>query len=176
MERRVGKGVIRLVKGDITEMETRAIVNAANENLILGAGVAGAIRAKGGPSIQKECNAIGRTPVGRAALTSGGDLKADYVIHAVGPRWGEGDEAAKLKSAVNSSLELASARRLDSIALPAISTGIFGFPVKEAAGISIRAAVGHLGAATALREIVFCLYDQGTYDLFREALERAVPD
>ena len=85
-----GKGVIRLVKGDITEMETRAIVNAANENLILGAGVAGAIRAKGGPSIQKECNAIGRTPVGRAALTSGGDLKADYVIHAVGPRWGEG--------------------------------------------------------------------------------------
>ena len=173
MERRTGKGIIRLVRGDITEMETRAIVNAANESLILGAGVAGAIRTKGGPSIQEECYAIGHTPVGRAALTRAGRLKADFVIHAVGPRWGEGDEQAKLNSAVKSSLELASARGLESIALPAISTGIFGFPVREAADISVRTAMDHLAGDTALQEIVFCLFDQGTYDVFKEALEKA---
>ena len=170
MERIINGRVLRLVEGDITEMETQAIVNAANENLVLGAGVAGAIRAKGGPSIQEECDAIGPTPVGRAALTRAGDLKADYVIHAVGPRWGEGDEEAKLAGAIRSSLDLAATKGLTSIALPAVSTGIFGFPVGEAARISIRTAGEHLKTGTSLQLIVFCLYGRETYDVFREAL------
>ncbi len=173
MERLINDRYIRLVEGDITEMETQAIVNAANENLVLGGGVAGAIRIKGGPLIQRECDAVGRTPVGRAALTTAGDLKADYVIHAVGPRWGEGDEERKLESAIRSSLELASQKGLTSIALPAVSTGIFGFPLEKAAGISIRAAIGHLRGPTSLEGVVFCLYGTEAYQRFEEALARA---
>ena len=175
LERLVGEKRLRLVEGDITEMETQAIVNAANENLVLGGGVAGAIRTKGGPRIQKECNAIGPTPVGRAALTTAGELKADYVIHAVGPRWGEGNEEQKLESAIRSSLELASQHGLTSVALPAVSTGIFGFPLKKAAEISIRTALGHLRGATSLKEIVFCLYGREAFGEFAAALERAQP-
>ena len=101
---------LELAEGDITELEVDAIVNAANKELQLGSGVAGAIREKGGPSIQEECDRIGGTAVGTAVLTGGGDLKAPHVIHAVGPRQGEGEEDRKLQSAVRSSLALASHR------------------------------------------------------------------
>ena len=117
-----------LVKGDITELDVDAVVNAANEHLILGAGVAGAIRRKGGPSIQEECYRIGGTFVGGAVITTGGNLKARHVIHAVGPRMGEGEEDEKLGNAVLNSLKVAEENGLRSIAFPAISTGIFGFP------------------------------------------------
>lgn len=172
MEKSIGRGTLRLIRGDITEMATQAIVNAANEHLVLGGGVAGAIRTKGGPSIQKECDAIGPTPVGRAALTGAGELKADYVIHAVGPRWGEGDEDRKLAGAIRSSLELADQKGLSSIALPAVSTGIFGFPLERAAEVSLRAAISHLKGNTSLREIVFCLWGEEAYQGFSKVLEK----
>ena len=131
MECEIGNRILELRRTDITEQSVDAIVNAANAQLQLGAGVAGAIRSRGGPSIQRECDQIGGTSVGTAVMTGAGDLKAKHVIHAVGPRMGEGDEDAKLAAATRSSLEVAAGHRLRSIALPAISTGVFGFPLKR---------------------------------------------
>ena len=131
MKFNINNVVIELVEGDITELATDAIVNPANEFLQLGAGVAGAIRAKGGPTIQEECNKIGGTFVGGAVITTGGNLKAKHVIHAVGPRMGEGDEEQKLHNATLNSLKVTEDNNLSSIAFPAISTGIFGFPMRK---------------------------------------------
>ncbi|WP_372897045.1 macro domain-containing protein [Stieleria sp.] len=125
---KLGSTDLELLEADITELEVDAIVNAANEHLKLGGGVAGAIRKRGGPSIQKECDRIGGTPVGTAVITGAGDLPFRHVIHAVGPKMGEGDEDRKLASAVRASLALADRHGLRSIALPAISTGNFGVP------------------------------------------------
>ena len=148
-----------------------AIVNAANDQLILGGGVAGAIRARGGPSIQAECDRIGFTPVGTAAITGAGDLAADYVIHAVGPRWGEGDEETKLAGAITSSLKLADDNGIASIAFPAVSTGIFGFPVKPAARIMLRAAGDYLKPGqSGLKEVIFCLFGPADLAVFEQAL------
>src|SRR6185295_13146168 len=126
---------IALTKGDITALDVDAIVNAANEHLQLGSGVAGAIRRRGGPAIQRECDRIGHCPVGGAVVTGGGDLPARWVIHAVGPVWrgGSAGEEDLLASAVRSSLERAEEIGAKSIALPAISTGIYGFPLDRAA-------------------------------------------
>jgi hypothetical protein len=115
MERVINRSILELVQGDITEMETDAIVNAANAQLALGGGVAGAIRRKGGPSIQEECKRIGGTHVGGAVITTGGNLKAKHVIHAVGPRMGEGDEDGKLKDATSNSLKIADQHHLPSV-------------------------------------------------------------
>ena len=125
MKLEIGKTVLELVQGDITEMETEAIVNAANAQLQLGGGVAGAIRRRGGPAIQEECNKIGGTFVGGAVITTGGNLKAKYVIHAVGPMMGEGDEDNKLRNATLNSLTLADEKGIKSISFPAISTEAF---------------------------------------------------
>ncbi len=171
MEKQVDGRTLRLMKGDITDLAAEAIVNAANEKLILGAGVAGAIRSKGGPAIQAECDRIGGTSVGGAVMTTGGNLKARHVIHAVGPRWGEGDEEAKLESAVSNSLKLADRHGLKTIAFPAISTGVFGFPVDLAARIMLKTALDHLTGETGLTEVVFCLFGQESYDAFEAALD-----
>lgn len=171
MQRVINKVIVELVQGDITDLATDAIVNAANESLQMGGGVAGAIRRRGGPAIQRECDDIGGTPVGTAVITTGGNLKARYVIHAVGPRWGEGDEEEKLASAVRNALKLASAKKLRSIAFPAISTGIFGFPKESAAKIIISTALDYLKEQqTTLRRVIFCLYDPTTLGLFKDAL------
>jgi O-acetyl-ADP-ribose deacetylase (regulator of RNase III) len=172
MRRIVNKVIVELVQGDITELATDAIVNAANEDLrLLAGGVAGAIRRRGGPTIQRECDDIGGTPVGTAVITTGGNLKARYVIHAVGPRWGEGDEDAKLAQTIESILKLADSKRLRSIALPAISTGIFRFPKKRAAPIIMNTVVEYLKKApTTLRRIVFALYDPASFEIFQQAL------
>ena len=162
--------VLELVEGDITEMATDAIVNAANAQLILGGGVAGAIRRKGGPKIQAECNKIGGTFVGGAVITSGGDLKAKYVIHAVGPRMGEGNEDEKLKNAALNSLKVADDNNLKSIAFPAISTGIFGFPIQRCAEIMLLTAIEYLKGPTGLERIVFCLFGHSDYLLFVKQL------
>ncbi len=169
MELTFGGAKVSLVQGDITELDVDAIVNAANERLVLGAGVAGAIRTKGGPSIQAECDRIGYTPVGTAAITGGGELKAKHVIHAVGPRWGEGDEEAKLKGAVVSSLKLADRNGLKSIAFPAISTGIFGFPTDLAARVILNAVKNYLEAGSGLEQVTICLFGQESYDAFETA-------
>jgi len=161
--------VLVLLQGDITEMHTDAIVNAANQNLVLGAGVAGAIRTKGGPAIQEECNRIGGAPVGGAAITTGGNLEANYVIHAVGPRMGEGDEDEKLADATRNSLNLAKEKGLSSIAFPAISTGIFGFPKDRCAQIMLTTVVEALkNEETSLKEVVFCLWGEETLQIFEE--------
>ena len=166
-----GKQLV-LVQGDITEMDTDAIVNAANKDLILGAGVAGAIRTKGGPTIQEECNRLGGAPVGGAAITTGGDLKARYVIHAVGPRMGEGDEDRKLADATRNSLKLAHEKGLASITFPAISTGIFGFPKDRCARIMLSSVVETLKKeGTSLKEVVFCLWGEETMQVFQNGAE-----
>ncbi|KAA3619273.1 MAG: macro domain-containing protein [Calditrichaeota bacterium] len=166
----VNKSHISLVQGDITEQQTDAIVNAANNRLILGAGVAEAIRSKGGPAIQKECDALGGTPVGTAVITTAGTLPARFVIHAVGPMMGEGDEDAKLASATRSALRLAVESELKSITFPAISTGIFGFPIERCAQILVSEAKEFLQNDMRLEEVRFCLWDHQSYTVFREFL------
>ncbi|KMP12657.1 hypothetical protein UR09_00705 [Candidatus Nitromaritima sp. SCGC AAA799-A02] len=166
----VNRSDIELIQGDITESETDAIVNAANSRLALGAGVAGAIRVKGGPSIQQECDRIGGCPVGDAVATGGGNLKTRYVIHAVGPQWGEGDEDSKLKNATLNSLERADELKLASITFPALSTGIFGFPIDRAARIMLGAIRDYLAASTGIQHVVLALFDDKGFDVFKKTL------
>ncbi len=171
MEKIVNNKKIRLVKGDITELEVDAIVNAANAQLVLGGGVAGAIRKKGGPSIQEECNKIGGTTVGNAVVTGAGNLKAKYVIHAVGPRMGEGDEDNKLKNATLNSLRRATEKGCKTIAFPAISTGIFGFPKDRCAKIMLSTIKDFLEKEdTSLQEVIMCLFADEDLKIFEEAM------
>lgn len=170
-ELRVAKSIIRLVQGDITELSTDVIVNAANAQLILGGGVAGAIKRKGGPSIQQECNKIGNTYVGGAVITTGGNLKAKHVIHAVGPRMGEGNEDNKLKNASINSLKLMDENNLKTIAFPAISTGIFGYPIDRCAKIMIQSTKDYLQGNTQIEEVIFCLYTASDYTVFEKELK-----
>lgn len=164
--------IIELTQGDITEMDTDAIVNAANEQLILGGGVAGAIRKKGGPSIQEECNRIGETTVGSAVITGGGNLRAKYVIHAVGPRYGEGNEDTKLRNATWNSLLRATEKNCTSIAFPAISTGIFGFPKDRCARIMLNTVKEFLEKEpTSIKRVVFCLFSREDLSIFEEAMQ-----
>ena len=165
---------IRLAQGDITEQNTDAIVNAANSHLQHGGGVAGAIVRNGGQIIQDESDKIGYVPVGKAAVTTGGKLPAKYVIHAVGPRWGEGDEDNKLISAVRSSLKLASEKGISTIALPAISAGIFGFPKERCSEILIRESSGYIkeNPETSIREINICIFDDQTVKIFLKEFEK----
>jgi len=172
MEKQVGDAVIEVSQCDITEMETDAIVNAANAQLILGAGVAGAIKTKGGPKIQEECNAIGGTFVGGAVITTGGNLKARNVVHAVGPQMGEGDEDEKLKNATLNSLKVADENNLTSITFPAISTGIFGFPKERCAEIMLKTVMDYLSGETGLRRVVFCLHGASSFEIFSATLDR----
>jgi O-acetyl-ADP-ribose deacetylase (regulator of RNase III) len=160
------------LKGDITEVEADAIVNAANQWLKMGGGVAGAILRKGGPSIQEECDRIGYCPVGGAVITGAGKLKARYVIHAVGPRMGEGDEERKLRDAVINSLKLADTYNLTSIAMPAISTGAFGYPLIEAAKVIVTAVIDYLlRENSGLKKVMFVLYDENAFRVFQRLLE-----
>ncbi|MFB0566169.1 MAG: macro domain-containing protein [Candidatus Aminicenantaceae bacterium] len=168
---------LKLVEGNIVLLDVEAVVNAANKNLILGGGVAGAIRQFGGPTIQEECNKIGPIEVGEAALTGGGNLKAKYVIHAAGPVYGEGDEDEKLRMATLNSLRIAREKTINSIAFPAISAGIFGFPIKRCSEIMIKVATDYLREKDNEypKEIIFCLYGQEAYSVFQDTLEELNP-
>jgi len=170
MKLKINQAEIELLKGDITESDTDAIVNAANTRLVLGAGVAGAIRVKGGPLIQEECSAIGHCDVGEAVITSGGNLTADHVIHAVGPQKGEGNENEKLRNATLNSLRLADEHRLSSITFPAISTGVYGFPIEECAQIMLDAVREYVSGTTGLRLIRFALFDTKSLEVFEKHL------
>ncbi len=161
-----------LVEGDITELDVEAVVNAANAGLQMGSGVAGAIREKGGPSIQEECDRIGGTAVGTAVITGGGELKALHVIHAVGPRMGEGEEDRKLQSAVRASLALADRHGLKSIALPAISTGVFGFPVDRCARILLTEVYRYLQGGTKIERVAVVLWGDENFEIFKRELRR----
>jgi len=163
---------IQLVQGDITTEEVDAVVNAANEHLQHGGGVAWAISKKGGPAIQKESDAWirhhGSVSHARPAWTSGGLLPAKHVIHAVGPVWGDGDEDNKLESAVTGSLRVADELKCSSISLPAISTGIYGFPKARAAEIIFSAIEKYFveNSSSGLETVKLVLFDQATVDAF----------
>lgn len=169
---------MELVTGDLTEMCTDAIVNAANSLLAHGGGVAGAISQNGGPTIQEESNlwvrVRGPVPAGSCAITSAGRLPTRYVIHAVGPRMGEGDEEAKLRLATLSSLETAEKHHLQSIAFPAVSTGIFGYPMDRCAGGMLSTVIEYANGETRLERIVFCLYDQKAFDIFKNKFKELI--
>ena len=170
----INNSVLELQDGDITEMQTDAIVNAANERLILGGGVAGAIRTKGGQKIQAECRKIGGTFVGGAVITTAGNLKAKHVIHAVGPRMGEGNEDEKLKNATLNSLKLADVNNLKSISFPAISAGIFGFPIECCAEIMLKTTIEYLNGQTGLEKVIFCLFGNNSYQVFAKQLKQEI--
>jgi O-acetyl-ADP-ribose deacetylase (regulator of RNase III) len=152
-----------------------AIVNAANEALQLGAGVAGAIRHRGGSSIQEECDRLGTCPVGQAVVTGAGSLPARWVIHAVGPVWrgGEYAEEMLLASALRSAFKRAEEIGAKSVAVPAISTGVFGFPVRRAAEIAIACARAFSADANSVERIIFALPDKQILSAFEQALEQA---
>ena len=161
-----------IVEGNIALLDCEAVVNAANKYLQLGGGVAGAIRTYGGPAIQEECDRLAPINVGQAVITGGGNLKARHVIHAVGPVNGEGNEEAKLASATLSSLRIAKDRKIETIAFPAISTGIYGFPIEKCAEIMLRAAMDFLRKNDFPKEILFCLYGQEAFSTFLKTLEK----
>ena len=161
---------IVLLQGDLTEMDVDAIVNAANNDLQLGGGVSGAIRRKGGDAIQRECDAIGSIPIGGAAITTGGNLPARYVIHAASMQLGGGTTARALRSATAHALRIAAERGLRSIAFPAVGTGIAGFPIPECARIMLREVVEHLKRPTSLEKIHFVLFDSRSLSEFEKVL------
>ncbi len=176
--RTINQTKISLIQGDITRQETDAIVNAANPSLMGGGGVDGAIHRAGGRAILNACKEIvskqGRLPTGKAVITTGGNLKAKYVIHTVGPFWqgGTKSEAKLLTSAYQESLKLATKYKLSSISFPSISTGAYGYPVEEASRVAIKAVVSLLRKeATSLKEVVFVLFDSRTYKHYRSVLE-----
>jgi O-acetyl-ADP-ribose deacetylase (regulator of RNase III) len=163
------KKILSLVYGDITERDVDVIVNAANSHLKHGGGVAAAIVRKGGKIIQEESDKIGFVPVGSSVVTVSGGLPCKCIIHTVGPRIGEGNEYIKLRAAVRNSLELALDRKFKSISMPAISTGIFGFPKDRCAEILIEEARNFLVSnnITSLEVVEFCIVDDKTLDYFK---------
>jgi O-acetyl-ADP-ribose deacetylase len=167
---------IVIQQGDLTDMDTDAIVNAANNDLQLGAGVAGAIRRKGGEEIQRECDAIGSIPVGYAAITGGGKLRARHVIHAASMQLGGRTTAANLRNAIAHSLRIAAERGLKTIAFPAVGTGIAGFPIEECASIMLQEAAQHLKAETSLEKIHFVLFDEHACDVFTRARKKLLAE
>jgi O-acetyl-ADP-ribose deacetylase (regulator of RNase III) len=177
MQVMVGKSRLELVQGDITQQDTEAIVNAANSSLLGGGGVDGAIHRAGGPQILEECRKIGGCPPGEARITSGGRLKARYVIHTVGPIYygGQRGEAQTLANAYRSSLALASQRGIKSLAFPSISTGAYGYPIGQASPIALRTTMDFLQAHPEVELVRFVLFGQSAYDAYRKALEGLVP-
>jgi len=183
MDVTVNKTKVSIVQGDITGQATDAIVNAANSSLMGGGGVDGAIHRAGGPAILEECKKIvarqGRLPTGQAVITTGGNLKARYVIHTVGPVWRGGgrNEAELLRSAYYECLKLATETKLASISFPSISTGAYGYPVDEAAKVAVSTVVSFLKEqATSLKDVVFVLFDSRTYQSYRRALQEVAGD
>jgi O-acetyl-ADP-ribose deacetylase (regulator of RNase III) len=172
MDVKIAGRTLELVEGDITELDTDAIVNAANAQLILGGGVAGAIRRKGGPRIQAECDQLGGTFVGGAVLTTGGNLKARYVIHTVGPVYKDGlhREPELLASCYRESLKLASAKGLKSLSFPSISTGVYGYPLEDAARIALTTIRDYLAQHPEIERVRCVLFGRSAYELYEKIL------
>lgn len=173
----INRARLSIIQGDITRQTTEAIVNAANSSLMGGGGVDGAIHRAGGPAILEECKQIvtrqGRLPAGKAVITTGGNLKARFVIHTVGPVWHGGNqgEPELLASAYRESLKLATENNLGSIAFPSISTGAYGYPVAEAARVALTTAASFLKeSVTSIKEVVFVLFDSGTLQSYSSTL------
>ena len=172
MSTRTINGVtLALLRGNIVEVEADAIVNAANSGLRGGGGVDGAIHRAGGPAIMEECRTIGGCPTGSAVATTAGKLRAHYVYHAVGPIYsGRSEDAQLLASAYQSCLNLAEQHQLKSIAFPSLSTGVYGYPLEEAAPIALRTVIEHIRQPTSLQQVVFVLFGQDSFQAFEQAL------
>lgn len=164
------KSRVTLQRGDITDADVDAVVNAANTDLQLGAGVAGAIRRKGGPTIQQECNAIGSVPLGEAAITGGGQLKARHVIHAASMHLGGLTSEESLRAATINSLKRAEEKQLASLAFPAIGTGIAGFPLARCAQVMLEEIRTHLRGPPGLQHALFVLFDDPALQVFQQTL------
>jgi O-acetyl-ADP-ribose deacetylase (regulator of RNase III) len=179
MEFKVGPARVRFVRGDITDMDSDAIVNAANSSLMGGGGVDGAIHRKGGPRILEECKRIRienwpqGLPTGKSVITSGGNLKAKYVIHTVGPVWrgGDHDEAELLRQAYVNSLKLAVSNGLKTVAFPSISTGAYGYPIEEASRVALKAVKIFLVTEDELIEVTFVLFSDRDLQIYLRAVE-----
>jgi O-acetyl-ADP-ribose deacetylase (regulator of RNase III) len=173
VEVRVGQSVLELVEGDITQQDTDAIVNAANPSLRGGGGVDGAIHRAGGQRILEECLKIGGCPTGEARITTGGNLKAKYVIHTVGPVYKDGHhrEPELLASCYRESLKLASAKGIKTAAFPSISTGAYGYPVAEAARIALKTVKTYLNEHPEIERVRFVLFGRPTYEAYEKALK-----
>jgi O-acetyl-ADP-ribose deacetylase (regulator of RNase III) len=173
MQVKIGPAVLELVEGDITQQDTEALVNAANEHLRVGGGVDGAINRAGGPKIQEEARKIGHCPTGQAVVTTGGNLKARYVIHTVGPIYRDGlhGEPELLASAYRESLNAASARGIKSLAFPSLSTGVYGYPIPDAARVALRTVKDYLAAHPEIELVRFVLFGHPTFAAFAEALQ-----
>jgi len=169
----VHKSVLELVKGDITKQDTEAIVNAANTSLLGGGGVDGAIHRAGGPQILEECKRQGGCPTGEARMTTGGKLKARYVIHAVGPRYRDGKqgESGLLANAYRNSLILASQNNIQSLSFPSISTGVYGYPIGEAARIALTTVQNYLKEHPEVKMVRFVLFGQPAYETYQRVLD-----
>jgi len=179
VQKQVAGGKIELVQGDVTRQEVDAVVNAANSGLRGGGGVDGAIHRAGGPAIMEECRRIGGCPTGSAVITTGGNLPAGRVIHAVGPRWSGGDrgEAELLAGAYRASLDLAAEHGLRAVAFPSVSTGAYGYPVARAARVALGAVAGFLRDNPGRLDLVrFVLFTAGDLAVYEEALAESVPD
>lgn len=180
----LGSTTLRVVKGDITEHETDAIVNAANATLMGGGGLDGAIHRRGGPAILEECEQIRRTewpdglPTGKAVITGGGTLKARFVIHTVGPIWrgGRAGEAELLANCYRNSLVLAKSKGLKSIAFPSISTGAYGYPIEKAHEVALRTTINFLKSEDRLREVRFVLFSTRDHEIYERGMTRIIKD
>lgn len=166
-----GSHTVLVITGDITQMEVDGIVNASNTDLVLGSGVAGAVRTRGGPTIQVECDRIGPIPLGEAAVTGAGELTARYVIHAAGMRLGGSVSEQSLKETTRSSLLRADELRIKSLAFPAIGTGVGGFPLKRCAEIMVDTVIDHFEKGVgSLEKVYFVLYNNDVYSIFNDYL------
>ena len=173
---KIGSATVRLFRGDITEMETDAVVNAANPSLMGGGGVDGAIHRKGGPKILEECKKIRATewrqglPTGKAVITSAGNLKAKNVIHTVGPVWhgGSHGESELLAEAYYNSLRLAVAYGLKTVAFPSVSTGAYGYPIGDASRIALKTVKEFLEMEDRLCEVIFVLFSEQDLKIYRD--------
>ena len=184
MEFKVGNATLELVKGDITDIDADAIVNAANSTLLGGGGVDGAIHRKGGPKILEECKRVRETewpdglPTGKAVITSGGNLKARYVIHTVGPVWlgGFHVEAELLKQAYRNTLKLAASKGLKSVAFPSISTGAYGYPIEDASRIALATVKAFLEKEDRLERVIFVLFSYRDFEVYVKAVKTLIVD
>ncbi len=182
MEFKIGNATLELIKGDITDVEADAIVNAANSTLLGGGGVDGAIHLKGGPKILEECKRIRETewpdglPTGKAVITSGGNLKAKHVIHTVGPVWlgGFHVEAELLKQAYRNSLKLAVTKGLKTIAFPSISTGAYGYPIEEASRVAIGTIKAFLEKEDRIEKVTFALFSERDFKIYLMAAKELI--
>jgi O-acetyl-ADP-ribose deacetylase (regulator of RNase III) len=173
----IGKSVLELVEGDITKQDTEAIVNAANERLLGGGGVDGAIHRAGGPQILEECKKIGGCPTGEARITTGGRLKAKWVIHTVGPVYRDGKhrEPELLASAHRNSLQLASEKGIKTVAFPSVSTGAYGYPLADAARIGLRTTLEFLKTHPEIGLVRFVLFGHPALRTYETVLDEVLP-